>query len=86
MSTAVMIDFNTYYAELLEALFSFDEDKIRNHLSAYNIALNDEQEDGLWHSVCEMLVEMSITPEDVREKAYEWLVLHGYRHRRGRNR
>ena len=79
-------EYKAYYSELFEALFSFDEEKIRLHLSSNNIALTEDEENGLWRTVCEMLCDMPSTPSSIRELALEWLIQHRYRQRKGRSR
>ena len=83
---ATMFDFDTYVVELLEALFSFDEDKIRFFFSENSVHFDDSDEDSFWRAVCEVLCDLNITYNDISAKAYSWLVQHGYRKGNGRNR
>lgn len=83
---ATMFDFDTYVVELLEALFSFDEEKIRFFFSANSIHFDDTDEEGFWRAVCEFLDDLNITYNDISAKAHDWLIQHGYRKGNGRMR
>lgn len=71
------IDQKGFFNNLLPALFSMDEETIRNCLFDYNISATEDEEE-FWHIVCSLLYELAVTPDDVKRKAEGWLLQHGF--------
>ena len=66
-----------FVQERNEALFSFDESKIREYAKKYCIPM-PKYKIVFWAAVCKSICNITGAPDDVRKRAAEWLAYHGF--------
>lgn len=68
----------TFIKERNEALFSFDEKKIRAYCKKYDVPM-PENPIAFWAAICKAICNIKNAPHEIRRKASEWLKENNFR-------
>lgn len=65
-----------FIKERNEALFSLNEKKIRKYCKKYGVTI-PRNEEVFWRTIYKTVCNVEDTPQEVKERAMEWLKEHG---------